>query len=723
MGFGCSFFNAEVISEKIEGFESVLTFKCNMCGKVDVIRTGDTNSSFGSANRASVVGGLSIGIGYTQLAQLFAAMDIPQMSNGTYLKHHNGISKWVTNLNQHLMSVASKEETELADEKNEDGIPIIAVIADGAWGKRSYRRNYSALSGASIIGAKSKKNLYMGVKNKYCYLCTRGRDVSDHTCFRNWNKTSTSMEAGIICECFADSISRHNLIYGQLIGDGDSSVYRHLTELAPYGPTFYIRKIECRNHLLRNYINKLSDLSKNSSFPKSRRDYVCSLSTLGRFRNAVVKAVQYRKRENLPIDTKIENLRRDVLNSPFHILGRHERCQEYFCSGKGDDENLVDIYFECGMLQVITTITQRLADQASSLLYDTDNNPAETYNAIVAKFIGGKRINFSLKNSYQLRCEMAAISFNSRGKLLSLLHKDICGRAPGYYMSRFLDTQIRRYRNKTMKHYPKMRFATADADYGIVDENNEPDLPKDEYDSKLSQFLKKLENIDRKKIEEGTLTQSKNDLWKAERRKRITACNFGKICKLRPTTCTSKTVSFLLYNIFKGNKYTAFGLDSESVAIQQFEETYNLKVTICSLIIDKEKPFLACSPDGFVNDDAIIEIKSSLKAGDMDPLEACKSSLINYCVVDSENKMTLKRNHNYYYQLQGILQITKRTKCYFIVYTMKGIHFEVIKRDNLFWTDRMVAKLETFYFHALLPELVDPRRCRNLDLQKIYLKI
>ncbi|KAK4887037.1 hypothetical protein RN001_003308 [Aquatica leii] len=74
----------------------------------------------------------------------------------------------------------------------------------------------------------------------------------------------------------------------------------------------------------------------------------------------------------------------------------------------------------------------------------------------------------------------------NRGKLLSLLHEDICGRAPGYYMSRFLDTQIRRYRNKTMKHYPKMRFATADADYGMVDENIEPDLPKDEYDSKVS---------------------------------------------------------------------------------------------------------------------------------------------------------------------------------------------------------------------------------------------
>ncbi|KAK4887206.1 hypothetical protein RN001_003477 [Aquatica leii] len=55
-----------------------------------------------------------------------------------------------------------------------------------------------------------------------------------------------------------------------------------------------------------------------------------------------------------------------------------------------------------------------------------------------------------------------------------------------------------------LEDYPKMRFATADDDYGMVDENIEPDLPKDEYDSRVSQFLKKLENIDRKKIEEGT---------------------------------------------------------------------------------------------------------------------------------------------------------------------------------------------------------------------------
>jgi hypothetical protein len=48
------------------------------------------------------------------------------------------------------------------------------VIVDGAWSKRSYKTNYNALSGvASIIGARSKKVLYIGIKNKYCRICEK----------------------------------------------------------------------------------------------------------------------------------------------------------------------------------------------------------------------------------------------------------------------------------------------------------------------------------------------------------------------------------------------------------------------------------------------------------------------------------------------------------------------------------------------------------------------
>ncbi|CAG4962611.1 unnamed protein product [Parnassius apollo] len=61
------------------------------------------------------------------------------------------------------MTDAAKEEREFAllqGRIDENGVPIIDVIVDGCWSKRSYRKNYSALLGAAvIIGKKTEKIL------------------------------------------------------------------------------------------------------------------------------------------------------------------------------------------------------------------------------------------------------------------------------------------------------------------------------------------------------------------------------------------------------------------------------------------------------------------------------------------------------------------------------------------------------------------------------------
>lgn len=49
------------------------------------------------------------------------------------------------------MKEAGEEERRLAIESGSldvDGIPIITVVADGQWSKRSYKTKYDALSGA-----------------------------------------------------------------------------------------------------------------------------------------------------------------------------------------------------------------------------------------------------------------------------------------------------------------------------------------------------------------------------------------------------------------------------------------------------------------------------------------------------------------------------------------------------------------------------------------------
>lgn len=63
----------------------------------------------------------------------------------------------------------------------------------------------------------------------------------------------------------------------------------------PYGPKFHIQKIECRNHLLRNYGTKLSLLAKNIRHPYlNLRKHI--QSNIIRFRNAVVKSIEYRNK-------------------------------------------------------------------------------------------------------------------------------------------------------------------------------------------------------------------------------------------------------------------------------------------------------------------------------------------------------------------------------------------------------------------------------------------
>lgn len=74
------------------------------------------------------------------------------------------------------MLEAGKEEKRLAEAAGdfcEDGCtPKITVVVDGGWSHRSHGHRYSANSGvAVIIGKRTKKLLYLGVRNKLCSTC------------------------------------------------------------------------------------------------------------------------------------------------------------------------------------------------------------------------------------------------------------------------------------------------------------------------------------------------------------------------------------------------------------------------------------------------------------------------------------------------------------------------------------------------------------------------
>lgn len=207
-----------------------------------------------------------------------------------------------------------------------DGIPCIPVVVDASWGKRSYRGSgYNSLSGvACIMGYETRKVLFLGVRNSYCSVCAVANnkkvEPKNHKCFKNWSGTSTAMEADGVVEGFKCSIDMHGLKYTKIVGDGDSSVTSALNEALPYGHTTMIQKIECSNHLLRNYCSKLKSLTKKTEnrhglVPVTLRK--CLENNILRLRKAIKGAVDHTSK--LPEKSfleKVNILKQDLRNGP-----------------------------------------------------------------------------------------------------------------------------------------------------------------------------------------------------------------------------------------------------------------------------------------------------------------------------------------------------------------------------------------------------------------------
>lgn len=228
----------------------------------------------------------------------------------------------------------------------------------------------------------------MGVRNKYCLVCTRtsgtGKEPTKHVCFKNWDdsKSSSAMEASIIVEGFKLSEEMYGVRYAKFIGDGDSNVYKQILEQRPY-KNLTVEKVECRNHLYRNFCNKLRDIVKNKRYCLEYRK--CLSGNIFRIRNAISKAVKFRKTSN-----DVAGLRKDIENAPYHIFGSHVHCDLYYCQGPKDKEiNKVLEMENNGIFGEILATTRRLLVHTKSLIKDLDSNIVESYNAIVAKCISG----------------------------------------------------------------------------------------------------------------------------------------------------------------------------------------------------------------------------------------------------------------------------------------------------------------------------------------------
>ena len=252
----------------------------------------------------------------------------------------------------------------------------------------------------------------------------------------------------------------------------------------------------------------------------------------------------------------------------------------------------------------------------------------------------------------------------------------------------------------------------------------QPDIPQDDLKVLCGEFYAReitVNSEEASKIEVETRGQSDSPSWYHHRRIRLTASNFGKVAKRRPTTPVANLVKSLLYSRSVETKALRWGHTHEDDARQAYLRSLvasygTAAVTTSGLVVDMTEPCLACSPDGLVHlpgspePHGVVELKCPYTAAErgFTPHEAAQSLKTFCCKLRADGSLQLKRNHDYFHQVQGLLAITQRPWCDFVVWTPNGMSVERIVFDELFWKD-IRTKLVWFHREAILPELTLPR--------------
>lgn len=722
--FNCNLKCVDIINEKQNGFHSTYTLQCKLCN-VKFYISSDEGSDV-DVNISAVLGTIGIGCGYSQMQEFSAALNLPLMGEIVYKKCEERVSDMWEGISFRTMKDAAKEERELAlleGRVDVNGIPIVDVIVDGCWSKRTYKKNYSALSGAAaIIGKRSGKILYLGVKNKYCWICAhaqyRKEEPHIHNCFKNYAGPSTGMESNILVEGYKRSIEMHGLIYGRMISDGDSSTYSKIIAARPYA-NVTVQKIECQNHIMRNMCNKLTQLKTDTRYPLRCRKQITGKKIIA-IRGTIKKAMEkYTSDSESEKRVHVEILYNDILLAHLHGFGDHSRCKTYFCKNTNEKNTMERDFMSSNIWSRICQIVGNVASHAPSLIHNVESNKVESFNSKIAKLVGGKRINFSLKGGYTTRCKGAAISHNTR-TLLSQTITHITGLSPKGKAKILEQRRIKRCRAKKYSRKNNILAFSKGEDQNYGENCTREDITPEIMEKEKSTFVNNLKKTEeeRQHIERETILQSASSEWLELRRKLLTASNFGRVIKRRSDVSCRNLVKDLLYkDCISHVTSIKHGRDNEKIAIEQLSRQNNIKIEQCGIFLDEKLPYLGASPDGISNN-MTVEVKCPISAYKLNFEEAVRKEKVSFFKIQKDGEITVNKNHNWYYQIQGQLHITKKPKCLFGLWLGENIPMrtEIITKDEI-WNEVMETKLTRFYWDCILPELIDPRHTRKMTIR------
>jgi putative phage-type endonuclease len=181
--------------------------------------------------------------------------------------------------------------------------------------------------------------------------------------------------------------------------------------------------------------------------------------------------------------------------------------------------------------------------------------------------------------------------------------------------------------------------------------------------------------------------EQKSPEWFAARKNRVTGSMVGAALGLDPNTSRDEAMRRMVRayqgmpSEFVGNIATTWGTNHEEEAREAFEYHVGIPVASAGFVVHPELPWLGASPDGYIANHALLEIKCPFGLRDKPKPVQFKS---------------IKDQPHYYAQMQIQMYCTDKIACYFWQWTPNDHALEIVDYDQS-WIDVNLPKLEAFY--------------------------
>ncbi|KAL7289577.1 hypothetical protein TKK_0016545 [Trichogramma kaykai] len=318
--------------------------------------------------------------------------------------------------------------------------------------------------------------------------------------------------------------------------------------------------------------------------------------------------VSIKMTENLTWIERMRAMTEKIKILPRHIFGDHSECFDSTsdsCKGpKKNEVNYVPEMIVKNLFQDIQDSFFRAERNIESLRYDETTNACESFNALIVKCIGYKGTNFAKKKGYRTRCHVASLQWNEKKTLAAfcnIMKKDVpsIGRK----------VQLNRAELVSEKHARKQQVADL-----LIPVNKFLKMQEEEnYHQSPSEDIQITQDVD----------SSTSPIYRG---------NNDEISNLLIESLNSE-------------------IAMEVVVKRILKDKYGYTIQPYGLVLDSTVLGIRASPDGIIDRETIVEIKSSFTGMylPVDEVLKDKTHNISKSFKNSKGKFIVNEKHEFYY--------------------------------------------------------------------------